>query len=92
LIEAIQKEGEDYDANYIYNMDESGYYWKLKPDRSLSIFEALGTKKQKARITIALTYNSTGIEKLVPWFISIVVRLNCFGAARLKEINHLGAF
>ncbi len=73
-------------------MDKSAYYWKLKPDHSLLTFEAHGTKKQKARITINFCYNATGIDKLPLWFISTTKRLNCFYAERLQTIDYLRGF
>lgn len=60
IIEEIRKECTNYTADCVYNMDETGYYWKLKPDRSLSTFQEHGRKKDKARITVALTTNATG--------------------------------
>jgi hypothetical protein len=41
----IREAGKEYRPDNTYNIDESSYYWKLKPDRSLSTFEAAGTKK-----------------------------------------------
>ncbi len=35
----IREECTKYTADYIYNIDESGYYWKIKPNRSLTTFE-----------------------------------------------------
>ena len=43
-------------------MDEIGYYWKIKPDRSLFTFEESDRKKDKVRITINLIYNSIGTD------------------------------
>ena len=73
-------------------MDETGYYWKMKPDRSLSTFEESGRKKDKARITVSLTCNSTGTDRLPLWFIGKAKRPNCFKAERLQNLESLGAF
>jgi Tc5 transposase-like DNA-binding protein len=73
IMEEIREAGKEYGPENTYNMDESAYYWKLKPDRSLSTFEAHGTKKQKARITINFCCNVTGTHKLPPWFIIIII-------------------
>ena len=91
IMEDIREEGKNYPANCIYNIDESSYYWKLKPDRSLSTFECKGEKKQKARITVALTCNSTGTDKLPPWFIGTASRPNCFRAERICGLEPLSA-
>lgn len=73
-------------------MDETGYYWKMKPDRSLSTFKESGRKKDKARITVNLTCNSTGTDRLPLWFIGKAKRPNCFKAERLQDLESLGAF
>ena len=64
IIENIRKEAAKYPADCIYNIDETGKYWKMKPDRSLTMFSEYSRKKDKARITTCLIYNVTGTDKL----------------------------
>ena len=90
-MEEIREQVKKYMPENTYNMDETGYYWKMKPDRSLSTFETKGTKKTKARITINLCVNAWGSDKLFPWFIGTTKRPNGFRAEHLTEINYLGA-
>ena len=78
IMEEIRKACKEYNTKDVYNMDETGYYWKAKPDRSLSTFKASRKKKAKARITAALTCNVTGTYRLLIWFIDTVCRPNCF--------------
>jgi hypothetical protein len=92
IMQEIKNEYKKYTADYIYNMDETGYYWKMKPDRSLSTFDESSRKKDKARITINLIYNSIGIDRLPLWFISKAKRPNYFKAERLQDLESLGAF
>jgi hypothetical protein len=73
-------------------MDEIGYYWKQKPDRSLSTFKESSRRKDKARITVNLTCNATSTNRLPLWFISKAKRPNCFRAKRLEGLETLGAF
>ena len=73
-------------------MDETGYYWKMKPDRSLSTFEESGRKKDKVRITINLICNSTGTDRFPLWFISKAKRPNCFKVERLQDLESLDTF
>jgi hypothetical protein len=63
-------------------MDETGLFWKRTPDRSLATESRSGTKKSKDRITLALTANGDGSEKLIPWIIGKSKNLRCF-----KHIN-----
>jgi hypothetical protein len=49
-------------------MDETGKYWKMKPDRSFTTLAKHSRKKDKARITACLTCNATSTDKLPIWF------------------------
>jgi hypothetical protein len=59
-----------YALKGIFNIDETGLFWKLQPDCSLATQQTSGGKKSKDRITIALlTVNADRSEKLEPWII-----------------------
>ena len=47
-----------------YNMDETGYFWRQLPVRSLTARDRKGLKLAKNRITVALTANAAGTDKL----------------------------
>jgi hypothetical protein len=91
-MEEIWKAGKEYNAKDIYNMNETSYYWKMKPDRSLSTLETSGKKMDKARITIALTCNAIGTNQLPIWYIGTTYCLNYFHAKGLSTLDHLRAF
>ncbi|GBC15082.2 CENP-B homolog protein 2-like [Rhizophagus irregularis DAOM 181602=DAOM 197198] len=59
----------DYDLNDVFNCDETGLYWDLEPSKTLAQGPLSGTKKSKKRVTLLLTCNATGTEKLKPLFI-----------------------
>ena len=44
-----------YDREDVFNMDETGLFYKLEPNRTLATSRLSGKKKQKERITLALT-------------------------------------
>lgn len=46
-----------------------GLYWDLEPSKTLARGPLSGKKKSKKRVTILLTCNATGTEKLTPFFI-----------------------
>jgi hypothetical protein len=58
-----------YRREDVFNCDETALFWKMEPKRGLSTGPISGTKKNKDRVTILLTCNSTGTEKLAPLFI-----------------------
>jgi len=72
----------EYEPCNVLNMDETSLFWKLTPDRTLATKAGSGGKKAKDRITLALTCNADGSEKLEPWVISKSKNPRCF-----KKIN-----
>ena len=54
----------DYQPRDVYNMDETGLFYQMLPDRSLTTGEySRGTKKAKARISLAVCSNADGSDK-----------------------------
>ena len=85
----IQAEGRNYNAEDIFNMNETRYFWKSTSDRSLFSAEFSGRKQDKKRITINLCFNAIDSRKLQPWFIETAARLNCFRAAHIFDLKAL---
>jgi hypothetical protein len=54
----------EYDPQDIFNCDETGLFWKMRPSRTISNHSMSGTKQSKDRVTVLLTCNATGTEKL----------------------------
>jgi hypothetical protein len=71
----------EYGEDNTLNMDETGLFWKLVPDRTLATKSGSGGKKSKDRVTLALTCSASG-EKLQPWLIGRSKNPRCF-----KKIN-----
>jgi len=67
--ENLRQTLKDYDPENIFNCDETGLFWKMKPSRTISNGPVSGTKQSKDRVTVLLTCNSSGTEKLPPLFI-----------------------
>jgi len=74
----------EFDANDVYNIDESGLYFRALPD---STFELKGTavsggKRQMQRLTVLFGCNMTGTDKLRPLVIGKSMKPRC-----LKGVN-----
>ena len=65
IMQEIRDESRKYTVDCIYNIDETGYYWKMQPDLSLSTFKESSKKKDKARIPVNLTCNATSTDRLL---------------------------
>jgi len=62
---ALQKDCEDYPPEDVFNLDETGSFWRALPKKSLTVKDEAcqGGKQSKERITILLCTNSIGTEK-----------------------------
>ena len=71
LKEIIEQGG--YCEDQIFNVDESGIFWKMPPTRTImkkTKAQAAGIKLQKARCSILLGGNASGDLKLKPLMIN----------------------
>ena len=70
--------------DYSLNMDETGLFFRQLPDKSLSTSDhTKGTKKSKGRLTVVLTCNADGSDKLRPLVIGKSKKPRCF-----NNFNH----
>ena len=76
---SLQRVFADYDPEDVYNIDETGLFFRLGPNHTLATTSVRGVKASKDRITIALAANGTGNHKLKPFVITKVQRPRCFG-------------
>jgi hypothetical protein len=81
-MEKVRGLAAEYGPYNTFNMDETSLFWKLTPDRTLATKAGSGGKKAKDRITLALTVNGDGSEKLDTWVIGKSKNPRCF-----KNIN-----
>ncbi|KAG7166442.1 Tigger transposable element-derived protein 1-like 13 [Homarus americanus] len=66
FLREIMEEGQ-YSDDQVFNMDESGLFWKKLPSKSFVVKNASkirGRKMQKERITVLFTTNASGTNKL----------------------------
>ena len=59
----------EYSKEDIYNMDETGLFWRMVPSRGLSTVSQPGVKKSKTRVTITHCVNASGSDQMKPWII-----------------------
>jgi hypothetical protein len=90
----LQERFKVYSHRDIYNMDETGLFYNLAPDKTISRRQIEGAKKDKTRITIGFTCNADGSDKVEPFFIGHANRPLCFknAAGQRKTGEELGYF
>lgn len=81
-MKALQTIAGQYKEEDIYNMDESGLFWRMPPSQSLSSFNRPGVKRDKARVSIICCVNSSGTDRLPIWVIG-----NAATPRALRNIN-----
>ncbi|KAE8877343.1 hypothetical protein PF005_g30837 [Phytophthora fragariae] len=74
----LQDLTDEYAPQDIYNMDETGLCYAMAPARSICTRGACGVKKNKTRITLALTTNADGSDALPPLFLGRAKKPYCF--------------
>lgn len=79
----------EYDPDHVYNMDETGLFFKVLPNRSYvkksEIKSARGTKLMKAkdRVTLYITTNGDGTDKVPLSMIGKAASPRCFNNRKL---------
>lgn len=81
---------EDYEPKDIFNADETGYFYKCLPSRTLSFKneKCVGGKKCKERITVMVGCNMTGTEKIKLLVIGKSKNPRCFKGLKTLEIDY----
>jgi hypothetical protein len=68
----------EYSPRDVYNIDETGLFYRMPPSRSLTTGPQHGTKQYKDRVTIAFCCNADGSDKLKPFVIGKSAKPRCF--------------
>ena len=76
-----------YKPECIYNMDETGLYYRMPPDKGLATKCQSGVKADKTRFTLGFTANADSSDKRQPFFIAKARKPQCF---KRKEGRALG--
>ncbi|GMF41450.1 unnamed protein product [Phytophthora fragariaefolia] len=86
---ASQEITDCYDLRDTYNMDETGLYYTAAPGRSICSATAKGVKKDKNRLTLALTTNADGSDSLPVQFIGKAQKPRCFDKQTAEQLGYL---
>jgi hypothetical protein len=68
-----------YAPEDVYNMDETGLYFRAHPNKRLAQGKVKGWKLHNELVTLALVVNSTGTDKLKLLMIYMSKQPRCFG-------------
>jgi hypothetical protein len=82
-----QKAVTGYELCDIYNMDETGLFFCMPPDRTLASQQLSGIKANKTRITVALCTNADGSDIRKPLFIGHSKKPQCFKGKTAEQLG-----
>ncbi|SCZ89412.1 BZ3500_MvSof-1268-A1-R1_Chr9g10401 [Microbotryum saponariae] len=77
-----------YDPSDIFNMDETGLFYAMRPSTGLARNGRNGVKMNKTRITFAFTVNANGSERLPPFIIGSTAKPRSFNKKPPSYYNH----
>ncbi|XP_071044155.1 tigger transposable element-derived protein 4-like [Parasteatoda tepidariorum] len=79
-----------FDASNVFNLDETGLFYRLLPDKTLSFKgeKCITGKASKQRLTLLLGANMNGNEKLKPLVIGKSKRPRCFKNVKSLPVEY----
>ncbi|KAG7165927.1 Tigger transposable element-derived protein 1-like 22 [Homarus americanus] len=89
FLREIMEEGQ-YSDDQVFNMDESGLFWKKLPSKSFVVKNASrirGRKMQKERITVLFTTNASGTCKLKLSVIHTARKPHAYKSMDMTKLN-----
>lgn len=75
---SLREKLEKYKRNDIYNLDETGLFYRYPPKRTISNKPVKGTKISKERVTVLLCVNADGSDKRKALVIGKYLNPRCF--------------
>ncbi len=78
---------DQYSWDDIYNMDETGLFYRMQADNSLATRQLEGRKQSKERLTAVVCCNGNGSHKLPLWILGKFQSPRCF---KNINLNNLG--
>jgi Tc5 transposase DNA-binding domain/DDE superfamily endonuclease len=85
LVAYIRAKIAEYGLANAYNLDETAWFYNMRPDTTISQNAIEGSKKDKTRITIAFTCNADGTDRFVPLFIGHAKPPRCFNRQTAEQ-------
>ncbi|XP_065866608.1 CENP-B homolog protein 2-like [Euphorbia lathyris] len=87
VLPKIKEKLDKWSLKDIYNMDETGLFYRMQADNSLATKQLEGRKQNKERITIAICCNADGSDKLPLWIIGKFLNPRCFKNNNRDSLN-----
>lgn len=86
-MKAIQTICGEYEAENIFNMDETALFWRRSPSGGLSTQTIPGQKKDKSRVSLIICTNATGTQRLHIWVIGQSARPRALRSVNIEAME-----
>ncbi|XP_074322991.1 CENP-B homolog protein 2-like [Apium graveolens] len=86
-LESIREKINQFPMKDVFNMDETGLFYRLQADHSLSTKQLEGRKQDKERLTVVICCNEDGSEKIPLWIIEKYAKPRCFKNVNMGSLN-----
>ncbi|XP_074350027.1 CENP-B homolog protein 2-like [Apium graveolens] len=86
-LESIREKINQFPMKDVFNMDETGLFYRLQADHSLATKQLEGRKQDKERLTVVICYNEDGSEKIPLWIIGKYAKPRCFKNVNMGSLN-----
>ncbi|XP_010419288.1 PREDICTED: CENP-B homolog protein 2-like [Camelina sativa] len=86
-LEAIRGKIDKFSKKDVFNMDETGLFYRLQADHSLATKQLEGKKQDKERLTVVICCNEDGSEKIPLWIIGKYAKPRCFKNVNMNSLN-----
>ncbi|CAA7037302.1 unnamed protein product [Microthlaspi erraticum] len=86
-LEAIREKIDKFPMKDVFNMDETGLFYRLQADHSLATKQLEGKKQDKERLTVVICCNEDGSEKIPLWIIGKYAKPRCFKNVNMSSLN-----
>ena len=77
----------NYNSRDTYNMDETGLFYRMPPDKGLSSKQLSGVKGDKTQITLIFCVNADGSDIQKPLFIGTAWQPHCFDGSSASSFG-----
>ena len=71
----------------VFNMDETGLFYRLQADHSLATKQLEGRKQDKERLMVVICCNEDDSEKILLWIIGKYAKPRCFKNVNMNSLD-----
>lgn len=84
---SIREKIDQFPMKDVFNMDETGLFYRLQADHSLTTKQLEGRKQDKERLTVVICCNEDGSEKIPLWIIGKYAKPRCFKNVNMNSLD-----